>query len=304
MTTLFRRILHPTDFSPASRSALKKAIALAKTSRAHLDIVHVLPPVPLMPDAYLVATAYDDLQRAHRAVGRRHLDRLVARARDAGVRVGGVLVDFGITHERIVRVARRRRAGVIVMGTHGRTGLTRAVLGSVAARVIATAECPVLTVHAHARRPGDGRIRRVVHASDFSPASRAAFSEAVRIAKARRATLVVVHALSPLIPLLMGEGTYISAQTWNRLEESAISAARKRLHHLRERARRARVRATTLLIEGTPAEAIARAAKRQKADLLVLGTHGRSGLARFVIGSVAARVIATAPCAVLTVHAR
>jgi nucleotide-binding universal stress UspA family protein len=91
---------------------------------------------------------WDDLERSQHAAAQRDLDRLVARAKAAGVRATGALLDIGITHERIVRFARARRVDLIVMGTHGRSGLTKALLGSVASRVISTARCPVVTVRA------------------------------------------------------------------------------------------------------------------------------------------------------------
>ena len=144
----FRRILHASDFSPASRPAFRKALQLARASRSALLIAHVLPVLPLMPDAYVVASTYEELMRSQRTVAKKHLDRLVALARKAGVRASGILLDFGVPAERIVRLARAKRADVIVMGTHGRTGLTRALLGSVASRVLSLASCPVLTVHA------------------------------------------------------------------------------------------------------------------------------------------------------------
>ena len=147
----FRRILHPSDFSAASRPAFAKALELAKAGRGQLLVVHVLPVMPMIPDAYVTATMYEELQRGQRSSGQKQLDRLVSRARAAGVRASGILLDFGVPAERITRLARSRRADVIVMGTHGRTGLTRALLGSVAARVVATAACPVLTVRAAGR---------------------------------------------------------------------------------------------------------------------------------------------------------
>jgi nucleotide-binding universal stress UspA family protein len=142
----FRRIVHPSDFSPASRAALRHAIDVARRNRAELVIVHVLPLMPFIGDVAAVARAYDELRSLHRARGRAQLDRLVARAKAAGVRATGVLLDFGVAAELIVRTAVARRADLIVMGTHGRTGFMRALLGSVAARVIGTARCPVLTV--------------------------------------------------------------------------------------------------------------------------------------------------------------
>lgn len=93
-------------------------------------------------------STYEQLLRAQRESAQRQLERLVRKATARGVQVSAILIDVGVPAERIVRVAKARRADVIVMGTHGRTGLTRALLGSVATRVIATAGCPVLTVHA------------------------------------------------------------------------------------------------------------------------------------------------------------
>lgn len=144
----FRRILHPSDFSPASRRALRTAVDLAKTSRAELLVAHVLPVLPLIPDAYIAATTYDELLRGQRAGAKKQLDRLVEIAKAAGARTAGSLQDFGVPAERIVRLAQSRHIDVIVMGTHGRTGVSRALLGSVAARVVATAACPVMTVRA------------------------------------------------------------------------------------------------------------------------------------------------------------
>ena len=145
---VFRRILHSSDFSPASGPAFKVAVDMAKKNRARLLVTHVLPPLPTVPDVYLATRIHDGLVRDHRAQGRKQLARLVARARRAGVRASGLLLDFGVVHERIVRVARGRRAQLIVIGTHGRTGLAKMTLGSVAERVVRMAPCPVLTVRA------------------------------------------------------------------------------------------------------------------------------------------------------------
>jgi nucleotide-binding universal stress UspA family protein len=143
-----REILHPSDFSPASRPAFEKAIGSAKAFRARLLIVHVLPAFPTSVTGYMAPEAWDRILEDQRAVAQRRLDRMMAKARAGGVRASSLLIDAGSTHEQIVRAARRRRIGLIVMGTHGRTGLARALLGSVASRVVAMASCPVLTVHA------------------------------------------------------------------------------------------------------------------------------------------------------------
>jgi nucleotide-binding universal stress UspA family protein len=119
---------------------------MAKADRAELLLVHVLTPVmPTVGDGPISPTTWEDIGASARAAGQKGLDGLRARAKKAGVRVRTLLFE-GIPHEEIVRAIRRTRPDVLVMGTHGRTGLARFFLGSVTARVIASASCPVLTV--------------------------------------------------------------------------------------------------------------------------------------------------------------
>ena len=141
-----RRILHPTDFSPACRTAFATAVDLARANRAQLLVLHVLAPViPMLNDSYISPKIYRDLEASARTHSQKELAALVAKAKKADVRAEAMLLD-GVAHERIVRAARSKRADLIVIGTHGRTGLARLFLGSVAGRVVATATCPVMTV--------------------------------------------------------------------------------------------------------------------------------------------------------------
>jgi nucleotide-binding universal stress UspA family protein len=141
-----RRVLHATDFSRASGAAFAKAVALAKENKAELLIVHVLTPtVPMVGDGYISPKVYEDLEASTRAWGKKQLDALVAKAVKGGARARGVLLD-GIAHDQIVRAARNKRADLIVIGTHGRTGMAKLFLGSVAGRVVSAAKCPVMTV--------------------------------------------------------------------------------------------------------------------------------------------------------------
>ena len=139
-------IMHPTDFSPASRAAFARAVTMAHDEGAELWLVHVLSTVtPLVGDGYMSPKTYDELQQSIRDDAQRQLDKLLAKAKTARVRARGLLLD-GVAADAIARAARARRAKVIVMGTHGRTGLARLLMGSVAERVVGTAPCPVLTV--------------------------------------------------------------------------------------------------------------------------------------------------------------
>ena len=141
-----RRIVHPTDFSSASGPAFKKALEIAKENGATLSTIHVLPALPVVGDAYIAPTAYDEMMRAQRAQAEKEIDRLVGRARAAGVRATATVIDSGAIADQIARFAKRQGADLIVMGTHGHGILARALLGSVAERVINKASSPVMTV--------------------------------------------------------------------------------------------------------------------------------------------------------------
>lgn len=142
-----RAIVHPTDFSPGARTAFATALETARRDGAELILVYVVELPRGLSEGTDFARRLLRAQRAADAGARREFERLVTRAERAGVRASAA-VARGWPPEQIVKLARRRGAGLIVMGTHGRTGLGRLVLGSVAERVIATAACPVLTVRA------------------------------------------------------------------------------------------------------------------------------------------------------------
>lgn len=141
-----RRVLHPTDFSRASKGAFDRAVEMAKANGAELLLVNVFTPsIPPLGEAYVSPRAYAEMEASARAYAKKRLDALVAKVRRTGTRVRGLLLE-GLAHEGIAQVARRKRADLLVMGTHGRTGLARFFLGSVASRVLAIAPCPVMTV--------------------------------------------------------------------------------------------------------------------------------------------------------------
>jgi universal stress protein A len=141
-----RRVVYATDFSKPSLAAFPAALAAARREGGELVVLHVLPP-PVGPDAmsYVPARMYEEMKAAVVGQARRRLDALVRRAARARVRARLELVE-GLPHEEIPRAARRHRAALVVVGTHGRTGLARLLMGSVAARVIGTCPCPVMTI--------------------------------------------------------------------------------------------------------------------------------------------------------------
>ncbi len=146
------------------------------------------------------------------------------------------------------------------------------------------------------------RLGRILHATDFSPASRRAFATALGLAKRSRAELLLLHVVPVPAPLL--EDAYVSVKAYQEVLEEGRRKAQKRLDALARRARRQGVRATALVLEGSAFQQIPSAAERRRADLVVVGTHGRSGFRRLLMGSVARRVIGLTRCPVMTVPSR
>ncbi len=143
---------------------------------------------------------------------------------------------------------------------------------------------------------------RVLHPSDFTSFSRAALRKAIEMAKANRAELLLVHVVSPVVPV-PGDA-YISPKLYDDLAGSARAYAQKQLDKLLAQVKKARVKSRGFMLEGPPAEEIVRFARARRVDLIVMGTHGRAGLAKLLVGSVADRVVAAASCPVLTVRGR
>jgi nucleotide-binding universal stress UspA family protein len=143
-------------------------------------------------------------------------------------------------------------------------------------------------------------MRRILFASDFSRASRKAFATAVKTAKSSHAALTIVHVVVPYMP--MAADQYVGPETWQEINEQSRRWARRHLDALAAKARTAGVRAKVVLAEGPPAKEVTRFAKKLHADLLVIGTHGRTGFAKLLLGSIASHIVATSTCPVMTVR--
>jgi nucleotide-binding universal stress UspA family protein len=142
--------------------------------------------------------------------------------------------------------------------------------------------------------------KRILLATDLTPASRPAFDEALRVADRRDAELILAHAYQ--LPNL-GQPVALAGEAYDAMDRQLRESAGRQMEKLVLDARQRKVRARALVVFGDPYEAITKAAADEGVDLVIMGTHGRKGVARFFLGSVASRVISTAPCPVLTVRA-
>ena len=145
-------------------------------------------------------------------------------------------------------------------------------------------------------------IKRILHATDFSKASARALQEAVKLAKENSARLLVVHVIEPT-PYVAG-GEFGGAEIYMKLEDATKRNAQSSMSRLMQRLKKLKIKAESLLLRGAAHEQIVKAAKSKKADMIVIGTHGRTGLSKLFLGSVAGKVVSLATCPVMTVRGR
>jgi nucleotide-binding universal stress UspA family protein len=203
-------------------------------------------------------------------------------------------------HDEIVTYARTADVDLIVMGTHGRTGLAHLLMGSIAEKVVRAAPCPVLTVHG-ARDVSAAGFRRILVPTDFGAASDTALHFGRILAGRFGASLHLMHVLEDL-QVDQAIGPEVFATESPEARSARLRDARERLKHRISARDRGWLRATTEVLFGPPANMIADYAGDNDFDLIVMGTHGRKGMAHLLMGSVAERVVRTAACPVMTVH--
>jgi nucleotide-binding universal stress UspA family protein len=288
-----QRILVPTDFSECSDQAIVHAAFLARQYDAALTLLHVVPVAPAYPMAGVSA---EDTKRPEDVA--EQLDALVERHDLDGVAVE-TAVDRGESiGAAILEHAAERGADLIVVGTHGRRGIRRLLLGSEAEVVVRGAEVPVFAVRRQQSPVSPHRFERVLAPTDLSAASEAAVRQAAELARRYDARLDLLHVVEQ-IPTYDLPGIYQSALPPQAEAASALEQhARDGLEALAADLSLADERVRLLLEHGDAASTIVDHAADEGSDLVVLASHGRTGLERFLLGSVAEKVIRTAPCPV------
>jgi nucleotide-binding universal stress UspA family protein len=286
------RILVATDFSEQADKAFGAALALAERKQAELHLVHALEVALPLFEPYAVVIPADWVGEA-RKLSQEKLDTARATVTARGLTGTTHLGDVPAAHA-IAERAREIGADLVVVGTHGHTGLKHVVLGSVAERTVEYAPCSVWTVKGEASTAAP---RTIVVGSDFSDAGGGAIETAAAWARDVGAKLHLVHALQVPMPLV---APYEVA-----IPEGIIEGARREAQRqLDETAAGLAGLSVTTELATTPAHAaLVDAAERLSADLIVTGSRGHTGLKHALLGSVAERTLRYAPCGVLTVRA-
>lgn len=293
-------ILCPIDFSEFSERAYRHALSLAEHYRAKVVALHVVE-LFRFPSAGFAASAglYDEFCQAAREDGKEQLQEFVKNHTHDEIQPE-LVVHQGIASDSILAFAQAQKTDVIVMGTHGRRGYDRLMLGSVTNRVMRRARSPVLVVckpqhestvadmaagkergHAH-------RLNRILFCTDFSENSERALNYAISATEEYDAELTLLHVL---------EEVPSPAKT-----EEAIAAATEQLDKLIPPEARKTLKIKTAVRIGKPYLQIIQLALETQVDMVAMGVRGRGALDLAVFGSTTYRVIQLGPCPVLAVH--
>jgi nucleotide-binding universal stress UspA family protein len=292
-----QRLIAATDFSPTAAAGLDWAVEIAARHGARVFLVHALQ-LPGATTDFIVSPP--DWSEAIQAAALRRLEEEAARVADRGVEVVTDL-RLGAAAQAILDAADERDADLVALGTRGLTGLKSLLLGSTAQRVVQHCRRPVLGVH-----PGDARqhraLRRVLVPTDFSRDADEAARAVRRLLPAggEPPSLVLLHVYH--LPVeFTAYGTVPTSLSWM---DDIGAEIESRLESLAADLRQNGLEVEIAAREGYPPEAIVEEAAKRRADLVAMGTHGRSGLRHLLLGSTAERVVAMAPCPVLTVRHR
>jgi nucleotide-binding universal stress UspA family protein len=300
-----QRIVCAVDFSDYSRRALDHAIAIARWYGSTVTVLHVVAPAPVgvtAPGVVAFEPVFPPVDR----------DQLLAETKAFAAAEGAVgvaveaIVREGAAAREIVDQAREMAADLIVLGTHGRSGFERFLLGSVAEKVLRTAPCPVLTVPKRlpdAVPAGPVLFRRILCPVDFAACSLDAVRYAVSMAQENDAQLTLLHVIAHEIehPARAASIAHEAGMTIGEYLKEREEDLRRRLREIVGHAI-GFCRVESHVACGKPWREVLRVAADTGSDLIVIGVHGRSAADLLVFGSTTQHVVREASCPVLTLR--
>jgi nucleotide-binding universal stress UspA family protein len=290
----YKKIIFPTDYSICAEHAFNHAVYLASEHNADLHVLHITDPKDSEEDSVLV----EELPREGTEEANTALQGFGATGENAPHnRLLTVLLHGENPASKILEYAEKHEADLIVMGTHGRRGFRRFIAGSVTEQVVRSAKCPVLTVGEQTGQKPDTLGQRFLVPVDFSEVSRGLLQEAKELALTYRARVHLLHVVQESVyPIVYGIEPVVP------LAERVGIRAHEELRRIGEEAFGAEVTFQAEVIVGNPIRAITGCAERDGFGMIILATHGLTGLKHLLLGSVTEAVVRTAPCPVYTVR--
>lgn len=297
-----KKILFPTDFSSCAGQALVPAIDLAEQYQAELHVLHAI--VLHGYDPHNLSYNIKDLEEEiHQRIQSDAAERLanvaqnhcedtvkIVTACERGISASNIIVEY----------ASKNDIDLVVLGTHGRRGPAHLLFGSVAEEVVRTASCPVLTVRERKKPKPVTETERILVPVDYSKFSKQALTYGKHLAASFDATLQLLH----VIELNFHPAYYSVGKTsLFEIDSDLRDRSHDKLMELAQEAAGPEVDVEPYVIEGRANSDIVKFATENDSDLIVIPTHGLTGLSRFLIGSVTQKVVRRAPCPVFVVKA-
>jgi nucleotide-binding universal stress UspA family protein len=297
----FKQILCPTDLSEASIRSLTYAAAFARWYEARLTVLHV---VPTFEPITMAAGEFNGFMQTVLPVSRGEvLEQMRRITETAGIDSMHVnlYAHQGDPVRNIVDEADAMDADLVVMGTHGRSGFERLLIGSVAEKVLRKAPCPVLLVppHVTATAPQDVSFANILCPMDFSPSALRALDLALDLARQADGAVTLLHALEWLGEEEPREYSHFNVPEYRQY---LIEDASRRLQALVVEKSRTGLRIEGRVIFGRAYREILEVASDSGTDLIVMGAQGRGGIGLTLFGSTTQQVVRAATCPVLTVR--
>ena len=296
----FKNVLCAIDLSDASVRTLKYAAAVARWYKARLTVLHVAPTFDAMQvRAGTIGDAIDIVQPMPREEVLNELRASLAASKIAADDAT-LAAEAGEPVATLVDQALSIPADLLVMGTHGRSGFDRLLLGSVTEKVLHKAPCPILTVPPHAPQTAEtgGMFSRILCPVDFSPSALQAFGFAVDLARQSSGSVIALHAIEWLADDVRGHAKF-NVQDYR---QHLIDDAHSRLRGLIADQPGETGSIEDVVVAGRAYREVLKTADTRTADLIVMGAQGRGGVGLTLFGSTTQQVVRGATCPVLTVR--
>ena len=290
----FQNILVPIDFSEFSSNVLNYAIGLAEKFHSNLILLHAVVLFEDDVNEEQRLQEYEEWVRKREKNINAHMKKNELRVNQKGISVDSVVLRSISAADAFLEYLNDHSCDLIIMGTHGRTGLKHIFLGSVAEKIVRLSPIPVLSVH---RSVQDFRIENIIAPIDFSIYSKNAADYAISIAENFKAQVNFIHVIEKEIhPSFYASGVESIFQIDTGLQDRVI----QNMQGFLEEQLNSDIKPRFMVKEGRAHREIVEYAKEEKADLIVISTHGLTGLEYLLLGSTTEKVVRWASCPVLT----
>ncbi len=290
-----KRILVATDFSEYSKVALDSCLGASKCMKTKLYVLHTIEKFPHDYVHLLSSTTHSNMKQKLEEEAMGKIKAMLPKELLESENIVPI-VRFGKPFLEIIKIAKEKDVDLMVIGTHGRAGVDRVILGSVAERVVRKAGCSVMVV----RSKKYVGFKRIIVPIDFSDCSRKALEHSTATARAHNSKLTILHVY---------EESFIEPYVRAANSEEEAEEIIKEIEQVNESKYDeflntidlSGVEYEKLLKKGIPETEIVAIAMEQQANLIVMGTHGRSGIKHILVGSTAEEVVRNVPCDIIVV---